>query len=115
MTSFAAGKLNTPIAIEALTQTKDSFGGMVDAWTVFQPLIWSRVMHLSGNEKKSTAYGGQVAEARTEFQFRVVDGLTPKHRIVCNGKIYNIRHINPFNEENHFVIVTCDTGVNDGR
>lgn len=114
MTSFAAGKLNTPIVIEALTQTKDSFGGMVDSWATFAN-AWARVMHLSGNEKKITAYGGQAAEARTEFQFRLIDGLTTKHRIVCDGKVYNICHINPFNNENHFVIVTCDTGVNDGR
>jgi head-tail adaptor len=114
MTSFAAGKLNTPIVIESLTITPDDFGGMVNTWTLFAN-TWARVMHLSGNEKKLTAYGGQAPEARTEFQIRDLPGLITLHRIVCDGKIYNIKHINPYNEEHHFMIITCDTGMNDGR
>jgi SPP1 family predicted phage head-tail adaptor len=114
MTSVAAGSLNKLIIIEALTQTKDSSGGMVDSYSTFAT-VWSNVMHLSGNEKKLTAYGGQVAEARTVFKIRHLTGLTTKHRIAHDGKKYNIRHINPYNEENNFMLVTCDTGLNDGR
>lgn len=114
MPAPCAAQLNRRIAIESLNQTKDSSGGMVDSWTLLSN-VWAQIKNLSGNEKKITAYGGQVAEARTEFTIRFINGLTTKHRINYNGKKYNIKHINDWNEEHRFLVVTCDTGLNDGR
>lgn len=116
MTTLAAGELDKLINIEALTQTKDSSGGMVDSWVPFAQDVWAKVMNLSGNEKKVTAYGGQVAEARTVFTVRHMPGITEtKHRITFEGKLYNIKHLNDYNAKKVFMLITCDTGVNDGR
>ena len=111
---ICAADLNRRILIETLTQTKDTSGGMVDSFT---PLVnvWARIRNLSGNERKLTAYGGQAAEARTEFVVRYITGITTKHRISYNGKRYNITHINDWNEEHKFLFITCGTGLNDGR
>lgn len=114
MAAPCACDLNRRITIEALTQTQDSQGGMVDSWaTAFT--VWAKVMNLSGNERKLTNQGGKVAEARTEFTVRYNAGITAKHRVSYNGKLYNITHVNDYNENHRFMILTCDTGMNDGR
>lgn len=111
-----AGDLNRRITLEALTQTKDDEGGMVDSWVPLAGMpIWARVANLSGNERRATSHGGQVAEARTEFTIRYRAGIDAKMRISYNAKLYNIRHVNNYLEENRFLILTCDTGMNDGR
>lgn len=114
MAAPCACDLRRRIVIEALTQTKDAAGGMVDSWAVAYT-VWAKVMNLSGNERKATEHGGQVAQARTEFTVRYNAGITPKHRISYAGKLYNIKHVNDFNEQHRFMILTCDTGVNSGR
>ena len=109
-----AGELDRRIVIEALTQTKDSEGGMSASWATFST-VWAGVKQLSGNERRAVALGGQVAEARTEFKVRYLADLLETMRISYGGKIYNIRHINNYNVANREQIITCDTGVNDGR
>ena len=109
-----AGQLSRRVAIETLTQTKDASGGMIDTWTLLAN-VWAQIKNLSGNEKKNTASGGQVAESRTEFTIRYMAGITAKHRVNYNGKKYSIKHVNDYNEEHRFMILTCDTGLNDGR
>lgn len=114
MPAPCAAQLNRRVTIESLSQAKDSHGGMVDTWTLFVN-VWAQIKNLSGNDKKITAYGGQAGEARTEFTIRYISGLTHKHRISYNGKKYNIQHVNDWNEEHRFMVLTCDTGLNDGR
>jgi SPP1 family predicted phage head-tail adaptor len=114
MAAPGAGTLDKRIVIETLTQTKDSEGGMSDAWG--SPInTWAKIANLSGNERHITAHGGQVAEARTEFTIRYRTGINEKMRVTYNSKIYNIRFINDFAEDHRFLVLTCDTGVNDGR
>ncbi len=114
MPAPCSNDLNRRITIESLTQTKDAQGGMVDTWTNFGSL-WAKIVNLSGNEKRLTDNGGKAAEARTEFTIRYFASITAKHRIIYNGKRYNIKHVNNYNEQNRFMILTCDTGLNDGR
>lgn len=107
-------QLNKRIAIQSLAQTKDAHGGMVDTWTDVAP-VWAGIKNLSGNERRVTKEGGQGAEARTEMTIRYRAGIIEKMRVLYGGKIYNIKHVNDFNEGHRFMILTCDTGVNDGR
>ncbi|KQM78909.1 head-tail adaptor protein [Xylophilus sp. Leaf220] len=80
-----AGKRDQRILIEALQVDKGTSGGMQQTW-VPVARVWGSVRHLSGNEKRATAVGGLVAEARTEFEILYRPG----------------------------VIATCDSGVNHG-
>src|SRR3990167_7613878 len=114
MPTPGAGTLDKRITIETLTQTKDGEGGMSDAWGSAVSM-WAGVKNLSGNERNATAHGGQTAEARTEFTIRYRTGINSTMRVSYGSKRYNIRHINDFNEEHRFLVLTCDTGVNDGR
>lgn len=115
MPAPGAGQLNKQITIQQRTQTKDAEGGMVDAWTDFAANVWAKVNNLSGNENSATAKGGERLEARTEFTIYYIDGVTNKMRVSSGGKYYNIRFVNNYMEANEYLIITCDTGGNDGR
>jgi|GEM_PF-1065484 len=111
-----AGTLNKRITVESLEVGKDSKGGMVDAWTALPGMpVWAGIKNLSGNERAITSSGGDTKEARSEFTMRYRADVTEQCRIVYKGKFFNIKHLNNFNEENRMLILTCDTGSNDGR
>jgi SPP1 family predicted phage head-tail adaptor len=103
------------ITIQARTGGKDSEGGITDGWADHLPNIFAGVKNLSGNEKMATSQGGQAAVARTEFDILYRDGIDETMRIQYKGKIYNIDHVNNLNEENKRLILTSNTGLNDGR
>lgn len=114
MPAPGAGKLNRQITLQNRTQGKDAEGGITDTWSNFST-VWAKVNHLSGNERRATQQGGQVLEARTEFTIRYFPGVNNAMRVVFDGKYYNIRHVNDFEDAHAFMILTCDTGGRDGR
>jgi SPP1 family predicted phage head-tail adaptor len=108
-----AGRLAKRITLQALAQGKDAYGGNTKAWANVAT-VWAGVRNLSGNERPATAHGGQMAEARTEFTTRYRAGVTAAMRVSYAGNLYNIKHVNDVNEEHRMLVLTCDTGVNDG-
>lgn len=116
-----AGRLNRVIVIEALTQTQDADGGHIDNW---QPVpfgsktdgkVKAAVIHLSGKEKRLQSKDGTITEAVSEFTIRYKSSVNNTMRILHDGKIFNIKHVNNLNDANRIQILTCDTGMNDGR
>lgn len=106
-------KLTRRITLQTPTVTKGISGGIVTTWhDTSTPM--AAVRHLSGNERQASSAGGQVAEARTEFTIRWRAGVTPQMRVQYDGAVYNIRHVNDFMGRRESLILTCDTGVNDG-
>ncbi|MFC7518697.1 phage head closure protein [Herbaspirillum sp. GCM10030257] len=110
-----AGPMDKRVTLEELTQGKDASGGRISTWTpVTQGTIAARVLPMNGNERSTTSKGGEVSEARTEFAIRYRPGVTSLMRVVYKGAYYNIKHVKNVNEANETLILTCDTGVNDG-
>lgn len=114
MSRPGSGELNRRITLESLVQTRDTEGGMSDSWTAVAT-VWSKVANLSGFERNASAHGGQVAEARTEFTLRYRADLNAKMRVRYGTKLFNIRHLSDYAEAHRYVVLTCDTGANDGR
>lgn len=110
--------LNKRITIQQRTKTRDASGGFIESWANLiaagDGKVWAGVKNLSGNDRRASSHGGVVSEARTEFTVRFLASITAQMRISYSGKIYNIKHVNDFNEGHRFMILTCDTGVNDG-
>ena len=105
------------IVFEKLNQSKVR-GGMVDAWSVdfaMMAAIKNWPPRVSQDENALTSVGGVVAAARTEFTTSYAARVNHTHRILFKGKIYNITHLNNFNQQNIDLVITCDTGHNDGR
>lgn len=109
-----AGKFDKRIRLEAEVTTQGAAGGVKTAWTEVAT-VWASVRNFSGGERRSTgAGGGEVEVARTEFTIRYRPGVTAKMRVVFKGAVYNIAHVNNFMERNESLVLTCDTGANDG-
>lgn len=110
-----AGKLNERITIQRLEQTQGSSGGIVRLWQDFVDKRPASRRDFNGAEKAATAAaGGEVATARTEFTIRWMPGVDATMRVIHDGQFHNIRHVNNFAGRRESLILTCDTGVNDG-
>lgn len=109
-----AGRLNRRITLQSLTVGKGTSGGMKKTWVNFASSVPAAVRNLSGNERRATSVGGQVAEARTEFTIRYRSGVTADMRVLYQGAVYNIRHVNDWMGKRESLVLTCDTGMNDG-
>ena len=109
-----AGKLTQRITLQAPTIGKGTSGGITKAWADVAANVPAAVRHLSGNERQASSAGGQVAEARTEFTVRYRAGVTAKMRVLYEGAVYNIRHVSDYMAKHESLLLTCDTGVNDG-
>lgn len=116
-----AGRLNRTIVIESLTQSQDAHGGLVDDW---QPVpfgsktdgkVKAAVVHLSGKERRLQNKDGTITESASEFTIRYKASVDNTMRILHDGKIFNIKHVNNLNDAKRIQILTCDTGMNDGR
>lgn len=109
-----AGKLNRRITIQQPATTRGGSGGAAVAWADWKKDIWAKVIPLSGNERRVTDHGGEIAEARTEFIIRYRAGVDETMRVLYKGKFYNIKHVKDVNDDHDIIVLTCDTGVNDG-
>lgn len=112
--SSLATKLNRRITLQSLVQGKDDRSGLATNWIDFAT-VWAAPKNYSGEERNVVKLGGQVAVARTEFMIRYRSGVDHTMRVVFNGAMHNIRHVNDVNDEHRILILTCDTGLNDGR
>jgi len=108
-----AGRLNKVIELQSPTVGKGLSGGRQTTWAAWKT-VRAAVRPLSGLEKRATERGGEVAEARTEFEIRYRPGVTEQMRVSYNGKFYNIRHVKDVNEDREILVLTCDTGASDG-
>ncbi|SFU81694.1 phage head-tail adaptor, putative, SPP1 family [Paenacidovorax caeni] len=110
-----AGKLTQRITLQAPVVARGRSGGQSKTWTDAATDVPAAVRNLSGNERRaSSSAGGEVAQARAEFTLRWRPGITAQMRVLYGGAIYNIVHVNDFMARREFLILTCDTGLNDG-
>ncbi|WP_194720818.1 phage head closure protein [Noviherbaspirillum malthae] len=109
-------KLIHKIDVEQLVQTRGASGGRQEAWSIVAGMARTPafVNELNGNERRATSHGGEVGEARAEIFIRYRDGLDSTMRVVYDGRYFNIRHIKPLQGRRKWLLLTCDTGVNDG-
>lgn len=105
-----AGKLDQRVTLQTPTVSRDTSGGMTTTWADVAT-VYAAVRNLSGNERRATSHGGEVAEARTEITIRYRTGVHAQMRCLHRGVSYNIRHINNFMAKNESLILTCDTGL----
>lgn len=110
------GELNRKIAIEQLTQGKDSEGGITNTWSAYAADIWASIDNFSGNEPFITRQGGgRVGVSRVLFKMRYISGVDSTMRIVYNGANYAIKHVSNWKEKNTWLYIECETGKNEGH
>ncbi len=108
------GKRRHLVTLQSPVITKGTSGGVQTDWvTVSQP--WAAIRQTTGTERPATAAaGGQVAEASTEFNICYRPGVSSLMRVLYQGAVYDIKHVNNVHEKNEELVLTCTTGINNG-
>ena len=85
-----AGRLVEEVTIQSLTETRDSYGGVTQAWATFAS-VWARVVTSKGDEAIRAV--AEQAQRTVRFQVRWLSGVLPSMRIVWQSKNYDIREV----------------------
>lgn len=85
--SFQPGQLDRRITIEALTETKESDGSIVSTWTVLWD-VWAERAIKRGREYFEA--GRVLAEQRTVYRVRYLDGIGPRMRLRDGSRVFDI-------------------------
>lgn len=82
-----AGKLDRRITIQSATLIDDGYGGQVETWGDVAT-VWAQFLPGGGNERFASA---QVyAETQARFRIRWRAGLSPKNRVLFDGKAWDV-------------------------
>jgi SPP1 family predicted phage head-tail adaptor len=92
------GKLDRLITIQALTESRDAGGGIVQTYTT-EAQVWAARADAGGREFRS--FGQLSAEVNAVFTIRAYSGLTTKHRIVDSGYRYDIAYVQPIDRSGY--------------
>lgn len=109
-----AGKLNERVTLQGLEVGKGASGGVTRTWSDVATAIPASRRDFSGNERSATSQGGEVATARTEFTIRWMPGVKSTMRLLHGDEIFNILHVNNFAGRRESLVLTCESGMNDG-
>lgn len=111
-----AGMLNQRITIQALSTAFDNIGNEITEWLDYKT-VWAYANGLSGNEYFTAAT--VQAENTVVFTIRFanwVNSLSPQNnRLVFNGKIFDIKHIDNVRFENETIKIKAieKVGLNE--
>jgi SPP1 family predicted phage head-tail adaptor len=83
-----SGALRHRVTIEELTNTQDSFGGEVGAWSAFASNIPASFEPVSG--KELIAADVETSQITARFRIRHLSGVTAAMRVVYDGRIFQI-------------------------
>lgn len=108
-----AKKAKHRIVIESYTQTVDSFGAPVEAWSAFAT-VWAAIKPMSGNEQVIQEQLQATATHKFTIRYRsdLEDPTTSaKYRISWNSRLFNIRQVRNIETENRFLELVAEEGV----
>lgn len=103
-----AGTLRHRVTVEHNAQTRDAYGGVTAAWTVFASSVPAAILPVSGRE--FFASEANQSEVSAKIVMRDLAGLLPTMRIVHDGNQYNIRAILPDPTLARHVVCMCERG-----
>lgn len=88
-----AGALDSRITIQRATMVENSVGELVPTWSTIATLPASKVDIPDGERWRAAEVSATVT---TRFQIRwnaITATLSPKDRIVCDGRTYDVHHV----------------------
>lgn len=86
-----AGKLDRVISIDAYTEgVPDEYGNSVPVWVAFATV---RAQIVQASTEEFLRSYGETAETAIIFRTRFMEGVTTAHRVVYEGRNFNIREV----------------------
>lgn len=87
------GSYNRRITFQAITEAHTATGAMSKTWAnvATAPSVWARIKYLRGEEFSSAAIDREVVSNQLiRFTTHYRSDITPKHRVVFDGKNWDI-------------------------
>lgn len=89
-----AGSLRHQVQLQAATESQNTFGEAVQTWGTVA-VVWCEFKAISGRELfRAEQMQGQIVAT---VRMRYLEGVTPKMRLLFDGKTYLIRGVAPIN------------------
>jgi SPP1 family predicted phage head-tail adaptor len=85
-----AGQLRHRLNLQAATETRDSFGGVVLTWSTIAT-VWGSIEPLSGRELFAAQQVNALISARIRIRYR--DDVNARMRVVHEAKSYDIQSV----------------------
>ena len=102
--SLDIGKMRHRIEIQHLTDGENEIGEIVKVWTKYKKL-WAEKKQLKG---ENPTYQDKVGiQYKYRFKIRYTDDIDEDMRVLYDGVIYDIKHINPVKELNPYTTIDC--------
>ena len=105
---MGAGDRNRRLAFESLSETKDSAGGLVQAYTP-DFTRWASLRAVTGNEKYiSEQLVALVSHKIIVLRDSQTKTLTNKHRATMGGRVFDIKSVINIKEENKELLILAE-------
>lgn len=104
-----AGKLRYLITIQRLTGARDTTGAETDTWTAFAQ-VWAHIEPWIGSARAGREmFSIDQVQALdwTRVHIRYLKGLTPKDRMLYDGRLFDIQAVNIRDERNAEMELIC--------
>jgi SPP1 family predicted phage head-tail adaptor len=95
-----AGNFNKRLEIQSVIQAADGQGGYTDTWTSTAK-VWGSIEPVKGYEKFQAMQLETQITHRIHIRFRT--GITTKHRIVYDKRVFDIKEVINLDEDNLFL------------
>lgn len=105
-------RLRHRVALQSEVETADTYGGYSRSWQHIA-YLWAEIIPLQGlqRDRESTS-GGQVQASLThKITLRYREGVSPAHRLVFDGRIFNIRSVINRSEDHYLLELLAEEGV----
>lgn len=113
-----AGKLDTRITFQRLTDGDDGYGNVITGWADLEvspgvPMkLWANIRETPG--KEAVAAGRIEASRTATIRIRASSqsrGVTAADRIIAREKIWNIRSVAAVGDGRELIEFLCEAGV----
>lgn len=106
-----AGNLKRRGTIQKMDETEDDWGMPVSGW-VDVASVWADIKHVSGLETIKS--GVDVSVVKASIRIRRRADVTAGMRVLCDGKVYDVRAILDDVAGREYCDLICETGANQG-
>jgi len=103
-----AGRLNKQITIQQVTETKNSFGEVSEAWSTYNT-VWAEIKPISGKEYFNAE--SVQSEVTHKIKTRYLSGITTKMRISYDSRVFDIETVINIDERSRYIEMMCTENV----
>jgi SPP1 family predicted phage head-tail adaptor len=102
------GKLRHRIAIERVTETRDTDGSVIETWSTYAT-VQASIEPISGREY--FAAQSTQADVTHRIGLRYLSGIIPKMRVKFGSRVFEILSIININERNRELQLMCRESI----